>query len=347
LPPVMVADRLLPQLDDTVRFIRSVKDETGPMGDEQADVDDDATTMVRRPESGDFAPLEPGVPPERLAAVDGGSAVVLDGGSFVIAAYRAEALDVSQGKIAGPPFPPSPTVTPVSHLNRDAVYCKKYRDLLGCDPESCPHDINLVVERLRNLDEWQQIHNAGQRMQKGDVILVDGSLRAGIKRTDRVLEEVLGNVAERGVSLVGVSKRSVLRFRNSPALPVIKSMGDDLFPGSGWFCRLDIQGDRSHSLGDLYVAKLHPASRFVFRLDVASSDQAREVLSQLLPLSRDPQYLGYPHPLAAVHNRVSISKPEAEDIRHFLRQKALQGGVPPSWWDDTFANFHNVLDRGV
>jgi hypothetical protein len=71
------------------------------------------------------------------------------------------------------------------------------------------------------------------------------------------------------------------------------------------------------------------------------------IFSVLAHLSGDPAFLGYPYPLAAVHNVSRVSLSEIEDIRYKLQSRAFEKGISLSDWDLLFTDFHQVLNADL
>ena len=89
-------------------------------------------------------------------------------------------------------------------------------------------------------------------------------------------------------------------------------------------------------------------SEFVFRTDIcAGSGTPDAIVSAIADYAREPSYLGYPYPLATIHNRVIVQKSDADAVRAELEYAALEKGIQMADWGMLFANFHDVLDRGV
>ncbi len=98
--------------------------------------------------------------------------------------------------------------------------------------------------------------------------------------------------------------------------------------------------------GTIYIAKLSLESNYAFRVDVNRYDKEKpeRILEVIASLSQDPVYPGYPYPLAAIHNRVTIAKSEIEDFYFRLQSLALEEGIEMEDWDILFSDFHELLD---
>ncbi len=144
--------------------------------------------------------------------------------------------------------------------------------------------------------------------------------------------------ARHGVHLAAVSKRSDLAAGGVPLLYRVKRQGNAAMPGQRWLYPL------SEERG-IYIAKLHPAAPYAFRVDVNPLDEARrQVLRQLAALSDDVVTLGYPYPLAAVHRAAVITAGEASYQRRLLRERMLHEGMTRDDWEGLFYDYHTYLE---
>jgi hypothetical protein len=149
---------------------------------------------------------------------------------------------------------------------------------------------------------------------------------------------------------VGISKRSTLRFNHAPLIRFVKRKGEELFtPSQRWYCEIPDEQGHSQMFGKRYIVKFHPKSVFVFRTDINRLDDTppSEIFAKIAQYCSDATYLGYPYPLAHVHNKVVINRPIIDDIYYRLQAIALEQGVSHNNWDDLFTNFHDILDKNL
>jgi hypothetical protein len=190
-------------------------------------------------------------------------------------------------------------------------------------------------------------------LSEGDILLLDGSLKASIAPPHQFVLKFCQKANDKGVSLVGVSKSSTLYWGDkAPLIPAVIKRGEKFYPGSKWFCRISdeaLHTTGSSYFGRIYVARLKASSGFGFRIDVNRLDPADEdeVFSSLSWLSGDPAFLGYPYPLAAAHSIARITFSEVEDIRHKLQSVAFAGGISQADWELLFTDFHEILNADL
>ena len=287
----------------------------------------------------------------KVAAVDGGSATVVKGRSFLIGVHRTGAVIYQQGKRIDQKIIPL-KLEIISKANLFQMYVSAYRDLVGEDPSEAPA-IEKMLDRLRLFSEWRLAQKLLDELESGDILLIDGSLKASIAPPYNFMLQFTRRAKDKGVHLVGVTKTSTLYWGDkSPLIPAVMKTGERFYPNSKWFCRISdekLHTTGSSYLGKIYVAKLKASSDFGFRIDVNKFDpvDGDMIFSILSHLSGDPAFLGYPYPLAAVHNISRVTLSEIEDIRYKLQSKAFEKGITTSEWDLLFTDFHEVLNADL
>ena len=287
----------------------------------------------------------------KVAAVDGGSATVVKGRSFLIGVYRVGSVIYQQGRRIDQKVIPL-KLEIISQANLSPLYASAYRDLVGEDPSEAP-GIEKMLDRLRLFSEWRMAQSLLDGLENGDMLLIDGSLKASIAPPYNFMLEFTRKAKDKGVHLVGVTKTSTLYWGDkSPLIPAVMKAGERFCPTSRWFCQISnkkLHTTSSSYFGKIYVAKLKASSDFGFRVDINRFDpqDPNRIFTVLSYLSGDPAFLGYPYPLAAVHNISRITLSEIEDIRYKLQSRAFEKGITTSDWDLLFSDFHEVLNADL
>jgi hypothetical protein len=287
----------------------------------------------------------------KVAAVDGGSATVLKTRSFLLGVYRAGYVIFQKGKRVDERSLPL-KMEIISQENKEEKYLQTYQKIVGQAPTEVP-ELDKILDRLRLFAEWGLVKELLTDLEEGDLILVDGSLRASIVPPYELLLEVTQSASQKNISLIGVTKTSTLYWgKKSPLIPMVVKTSEKFCPGSKWFCRLsdlNLALKNPNWFGTIYVTRLKASSDYAFRVDINRLDQTEpeKIFSWLSYLSSDPAYPGYPYPLAAVHNGVRITKNEIEDIKYRLQSKALERGISTADWDLLFRDFHEVLNTDL
>lgn len=143
-----------------------------------------------------------------------------------------------------------------------------------------------------------------------------------------------GCLNEKTDGIVAISKKSGLKIRNMPLIFLIKKFADKIMPSKCWYYEIE---------KGIYAAKLHPYSRFAFRIDYYGDD-IEEILSSISAFCNDISCLGYPYPLAEVHKLVTIKQEEGEYLKYALFKKAIEKGAKMDDLEGMFYDYHEYLE---
>jgi hypothetical protein len=334
-------------LEDAAEFVVDLLERPASeirIAEGQLDLDDDLV-LEGHPDRFELRPLSP-IDPGTVWAIDGGSCMLADGRSFHVAAYRAARVRFQAGVtdvIESPPLQ-------VRALSRDEMR-RLYRERLeemGAElPERIP-DIPRPVDFFRECNEWQRVRETVREAERGDLVLVDGSLHGGPWVTPSFVRDTHGEAVDRGVSLAGVVKASTLFWgRNAPLVGLLKRRGDRDLGAVPWTARIstDPTFQRLY-VGEIFVAHLAPTASHAFRVDVAAGPApAQEVLARLAGAADDSAFVGYPYPLARAHQAARVSGYAVADLRIAFRAALSRSGMSDDDIETLFQDFHEVLNR--
>jgi hypothetical protein len=208
-----------------------------------------------------------------------------------------------------------------------------------------------MVNEYRKYYESEAALNAA-RSSRDKIIALDGSLASFPKETDR-LGEVVRVCEERGHILVGVSKDSTTHAFGH------RLTDEELLRGRDGmaFVRVPESFERRQRgllHGDVYFARLHPASPKWFRVDVGTyKDEPERVFSHLAAYCSAPLCLGYPFPLFEAHRFAVTVRQMREVYEDAIIKEGLNLGLPlgllvaglTSMEGDRRGAFHEYLDK--
>lgn len=259
----------------------------------------------------------------RVAAVDGGSCVLLDlvscGCVSVRASYTVRRPDDT--------YVDGPVVERVHVVGRDDAqewWSELLRDFgWGLRPDLPPprtrQTMGLWADAARSVLEHHAGRSALGDLDDGDVLVVDGSLEAEPGGPDLVTP-LVERAAERGVLLAAVSKDSA---RTVGGLIPFTLEVEQAAEAAGAPARFLV--DVTDALGLADRAFRTFAVRWdrrapVLRLDVAADavDHALELAGVLARTANDPTTAGYPYPLARAHRRVRYTSDTVVDRRRAM-----------------------------
>lgn len=346
---ITINERIENELRDSANFIKQALGESASHIEIDSDDEEkDPIQIDKDIKESSFSPLVPGKCTGSAAVVDGGSCNIVHARSFCIGLYRC-GYRIYRNGCPVEEIITDPEIITVSLGNAREIFLSTYLKLLAEPPEEVP-SFNQVVGRVRSLQEWDMAEQLIDKLSPSSIVLMDGSLRASVSLPHKLIQRICQKAKDKEIHLVGVTKTSTLYWgKHSPLIPIIKRMGDKAYPDQAWFCCLsDVKKELSDSrwFGNIYVAKLSAVSDFAFRIDINREDEEppENILEAIASLCRDPVYMGYPYPLAAIHNRVRIAQSEIEDFYFHLQSIALEEGIRMEDWNILFSDFHDLLD---
>lgn len=278
-----------------------------------------------------------------MTAVDGGSACLVNGRSFWVIAFRAGWVRHRDRTTVAEHVDPLDLRTLTVGDARSAYAQALAR--AGVVRERELGDLGGVVNVLRELAEWSKVVDAVERSDPGDVVLVDGGLHPGPFLPESFVGPIHRAALDRGVDLVGVTKASKLRWgRYAPLVLRIRRLAEERgFGRARWYC--PIIPALGEAASEVYVARLAPRGAYAFRVDAVRGARTPEQLFALLAgASDDPAFLGYPYPLARVHQLVALPGHLLADLRRELRESCLRAGLDEDEADLLLRDFHQTLN---
>jgi hypothetical protein len=284
------------------------------------------------------------------AAIDGGSACLINGRSFWAIVYRAGTIwhrDRTTIKEDADPL----TIEALTQSDAKGRYLQALASV-GVARERELADLGGVVDVLRELAEWERARKAIELAGSGDLVLVDGSLHPGPFLPASLVAPIHQLAIDRGVDLVGVTKASKLRWgRYAPLVLRVRRRAEvEVGPDARWYLPVaaadqDAAGGEPLWRSEVYVARLAPRGTYAFRVDAVRGHRDTDDLFALLAgLSDDPAFLGYPYPLARVHQLVSLPGHLLADLRRDLREAFVREGLAEDDVDLVMRDFHLTLN---
>lgn len=263
----------------------------------------------------------------RAAAVDGGQSILVDLGSAGVVALRA-------GYTVREPPDQYVDLVPVNEvrlltrrrsLDLWREFTKDHDWGSGLEPPRNPGAkwVRPWCEALRRVAEFDLARRALVKMRTGDVLLMDGSLDdeaepAGLTPT------LLRAARRMGVHVAAVSKDTSLTLDG--ILPFTVEIEQHAVRSKAP-ARFAVNVGESLGRTDPYATY---AARFdarspVYRVDVAAADASdAHVLGLVSALCNDVAYLGYPYPLARIHDLVHFASDQSGDLKHQLEALVAQ-----------------------
>ncbi len=293
-----------------------------------------------------------------VCAVDGSNTIVLDAGSFAVAAVRASVSAYTGGTRLYHRTTPLQIVT-VNPGAGNEDFDALFYDCFHCSPKvHLDHDDpirNTAVIR-DTLEFWAAMEMAAE-LDTGDLIVLDGTLQVRHASHDEVVENLLNLCNLRGVLIAAVTKRTALTWDGGhPIVPAAEGLARDLGIPEPWYlCVSTAEGliDRRETYlwkqrGEQYVARLHPRAQRAFKVEIPKyygPDKVEQVFSALAAYADDGRVTGYPYPLLDAHLTTRIGRDAVDQVRHDIIRGMDRLGMNLADYTAIFGDYHDEFDR--
>jgi len=293
-----------------------------------------------------------------VCAVDGSNAVILDAGSFAVAAVRASvSAYAGRTRLCHRTTPLHVVTVNPGAGNED--FDVLFYDCFHCQPKAhLDHDDpvrNTAVMR-DTLEYWAAAEMAAE-LDAGDLIILDGTLQVRHASHDEVIENLLNLCNLRGVLIAAVTKRTSLTWGGGhPIVPAAEGLARDLSIGAPWYLRvsaaeglIDRLETRSwKQRGEQYVARLHRRAERAFKVEIPKyygQESVDRVFSALASFADDGRVTGYPYPLLDAHSTTKIGRDAVEQIRQDIIRDMDLLGMNLADYTGIFGDYHDEFDR--
>lgn len=279
-----------------------------------------------------FRELEALKSQKTVFAVDGGSSIIVDGGTWNISKVKIASLSYKNGEkrseegeeyIIG-------TMLKNKKMNFKIIPHVNFT----FQPNSTK--IDEMPNLIRSILEWLKIKSIAENSGDGAIILRDGAFTSNEAYEKAIINNTVETCKNKGVSLIGVCKTSRTSTENGrPVVGVVNQVGSAAMPDKKWL----------YSDGELSIAKLHEKTGFCYKLESAQKDNLIKNLSIISYYSSDPELLGYPYPLLKVDKIARVKDFEKEMENAKLKALARSLGKNFVEIDEKTTIMHSLLDK--
>jgi hypothetical protein len=297
----------------------------------------------------------PAGPAGTVSAVDGSNAMVLDGGTFALAAIRAARTTFTGNGRAGRAATPLTLVSiGPGHRNQDfdelffeCYGAPPHRGLDNADPER-------ASAILRDTLEYWVARKTAETLPAGSLLLIDGALRVSSQNHEPVLAEIIKTAQQRWLLLAAVAKRTRATWGGGhPLLPALAGLVAEYEIKGPWWTKIDPHlidhtEYRQGRHGDIYVASLHPrvARPLKMELPKGTDEQtAAATMQALAACADDGRIPGYPYPLLDAHLTVAIGEDLVDKIQQDIKAGLVKQGIRHRTFEDLFGDLHGDFER--
>lgn len=276
----------------------------------------------------------------KVIAIDG-SHHNIKGTNFVFSTLRTGYLMYQNGRIIEEKIDPISVEFIMNNqapvVGYEYKHEKYYQEIIGDIPNG-KLEFEKVTERIRTLLEWKQINSSIDLLDKGDIIIFDGSLISGeISTSHEYVSKLMDRTKEKGITIIGLSKDTSLSIDSAPLTLALAASAKKHHPDKNWF--VEYEGN--------YFVKFSNKSEQIFRVDAVTPDDTNieEVLSKIGAYCFDPAIFGYPYPMQKIHDAVRISEMEVKYCEDLFKTECLKNGMKQDTIDRIFSIYHDQLDK--
>jgi len=203
--------------------------------------------------------------------------------------------------------------------------------------------ISTIGGVIRKLAEIKVAEEIVSELDKGDIIIRDGDLKAATVFEKDYFDSLYGIALNKGVLICGLSKTSDLFTDKGKSL--IFTLNDMVPEGEWYYYPVVIIYDERHK-SEMYIVRLNSKSDYVFKFEIlkGSKYDINEILSLLKNNSSDPVFLGYPYGLIEADRFARVSNEEIEALRmKFIAKSGDKWKKIKSCLNAS--NAHSILDN--
>lgn len=174
--------------------------------------------------------------------------------------------------------------------------------------------IPKICEIVRKFAEINAAAEITKELERGDIIVRDGSLQATVTNESKLLDELYKKTAEKNIIVTALSKTSTLLTDKGNSLSAaIKNIS----PKGKWHYHPVAEASNPDHRAEIFFIKLNEKSRHVFRFEVYKENgfDINKILSLLSENSKDPTFIGYPYGLIEADKFARVTEEEAKSRR--------------------------------
>lgn len=271
-----------------------------------------------------------------LAAIDG-SHHSLKGKGFVFSAINSGFQLFHNDKLVHTEV----SRTKIEILSKDN-YKKRHKEyyinVTGQRPQE-NLDFEKATERIRTLLEWDKVKYLISYLNRGDIILFDGSMISGVISTNQTFfEELCEEAKRRGIILAGLSKDTSLMKNNVPIPMILGAQAKRQGIQSNWYHYYEEE--------DTYFVKFRKHIDLIFRLDLVLPEgiEAEDAIKAIASYTYSEGNNGFPYPLYLIHKQVIIKEHHFQSCLSEFKNECRRRKIPTTFIDELFEIYHDKLD---
>lgn len=287
------------------------------------------------------------------AAVDGSNAMILESGSFSVAALRAVSVAFKKGERYFAKTTPL-RLPRLSAADVSEEYKRLYRECFDKEPQNpVEDDPSRAASVFRDTLEYWAAKQTINELDKGDCLMLDGSLRTSHASHDPVISDIVRDCGNRGIYLISISKRNSLTWNGLPLGITLDAAASELGIGAPWYIEVpdNMPDQKRHEQwhrGRTYIIRMHNASGIVLKAEIpkyADEVYVEKAISACADYSGDGRIPGYPYPLMEAHRECCITQEIADIIRQDIIRKIDGIGYDLMRYNQLFGDIHDEFSK--
>ncbi|MBW3013257.1 DNA double-strand break repair nuclease NurA [Candidatus Woesearchaeota archaeon] len=186
-------------------------------------------------------------------------------------------------------------------------------------------NVGKIVDCIRRFGELNLATKLALDLNENDIILLDGTLQATATNEDIYLDLLYDVCDNKNIAVCGLAKTTnVFTDGGDNAQVVINKMSKTNFSKCKWHYYPFVQVNNPKHKADMFFAKFHPSSNYIFRFELHNLKSIFDIdslFSLLAENSRDPVFLGYPYGLIDADKNARVSNEERNYLRTIIETK--------------------------
>ena len=203
--------------------------------------------------------------------------------------------------------------------------------------------ISTIANLVRRFSEIKLAKMIIDDLNKGDIIVLDGSLQCNYTNERKYLDELYGKALEKNIVVCGLSKTTSLMTDGGNSISNALNKFDF---GGKWVYHPVADITSNEHKAEMAFVKLHEISRHIFRFEIhkEQKESLTHAASLLSENCKDPVFLGYPYGLIDADRNARVSNQEKDML---LTLFSVKFGKDWEKIRDSLSNAdaHGILDN--
>jgi len=174
-----------------------------------------------------------------------------------------------------------------------------------------------IADIIRRYFELSIARASLQKLEKGDFILLDGTLQCMFSGEQYFLEKLYSDASSKGISVCALAKTSgLITKKGKPLIPLLA----EISPISEWYYHPIVEIESPEHQAEMYIIKLNSNSNYAFRFEVYRNGlyDIQKIIDALQKNSRDYSFPGYPYGLIDADKFAQVTNEEKSSLRAML-----------------------------